>query len=33
MVCGNVTDNTVNEYINKYTDAHETDSTSNIRLE
>ena len=30
---GNVTDDMINEYINKHTDAHETDSTSNIRLE
>ncbi len=30
---GNVTDDMINEYINRHTDAHETDSTSNIRLE
>jgi putative transposase len=30
---GNVTDDMINEYINKHTDAHETDYTSNIRLE
>jgi len=30
---GNVTDDMINEYINRHTDAHETDTTSNIRLE
>ena len=30
---GNVTDDMINEYINKHTDAHETNYTSNIRLE
>ena len=30
---GNVTDDMINEYIDKHTDAHETDSASNIRLE
>lgn len=30
---GNVTDDMINEYINKHTDANESDSTSNIRLE
>ncbi len=30
---GNVTDDIINEYINKYTDAHESDMISNIKLE
>ncbi len=30
---GNVTDDMINEYINKHTDANESDSTSNIKLE
>lgn len=30
---GNVTDNMINEYINRHTDAHEPAMTTNIRLE
>ena len=30
---GNVTDDMINEYINKHTGTHKTNSTSNIRLE
>ncbi|ABV73204.1 transposase IS200-family protein [Rickettsia canadensis str. McKiel] len=30
---GNVTDDMINEYINRHTDAHEPVMTTNIRLE
>lgn len=30
---GHITDDVINEYINKHTDAHQPESTSNIRLE
>ncbi|ABV73334.1 hypothetical protein A1E_02315 [Rickettsia canadensis str. McKiel] len=30
---GNVTDDMINEYINRHTDAHEPAMTTNIRLE